>query len=245
MKILLTNDDGILSEGIRLLAIELQKFHDVYIVAPDGERSATSHSITLTRALDLKKVKLEGVENTCYSVSGTPADCVRVGLEMLYDDIDVVFSGINRGYNAGADVIYSGTVGACAEANVYNKPGVAVSTEFIDGSSNFEVAAKIAPRVFEKFKDIIMDDIMVVNINVPKLEEHELKGSRICPLGGIVQDIFEKEELGNGEYKIHLLGRKPRKKESGTDRHLLDEGYVTITPIKYGFGDESLLEEFR
>ena len=87
MKILLTNDDGITSEGIRLLGIELQKHHDVYIVAPDSEKSATSQAITLRRALDLKKVRLEGIKNDAYSLTGTPADCVRIGLKILYDDV--------------------------------------------------------------------------------------------------------------------------------------------------------------
>lgn len=245
MKILVTNDDGIQSEGLRLLALELQRYHDVYVVAPSSERSATSHAITLRRPMDLKKVELEGIINDSFSLDGNPADCIRVGLELLYDDIDLVFSGINRGYNAGADVQYSGTVGACAEANIYRRPGVAVSTEFVDGSSDFEVASKFAPIIFEKYKDLIMDRLMVLNINVPKLPETEIKGIEICELGDIIYDSFGIEEVDENHSIIHLKDRFAKYIRPDSDQKYLSNGYITVTPIEYSFGDEELLNRFR
>ncbi|NLW42024.1 MAG: 5'/3'-nucleotidase SurE [Tissierellia bacterium] len=245
MKILLTNDDGISSEGIRLLAIELQKHHDVYIVAPDSERSATSQAITLRRPLDLKKVRLEGIENDAYSLTGTPADCVRIGLKVLYEDIDVVFSGINRGYNAGVDIQYSGTVGAAAEALLFRKPAVAISTEFANGSSNFDLAAKFAPVAFEKYKDLIMSDPIVLSINVPKLEEVDMKGFRVCELGGVVYDQYKLEQVDEDHWELNVESRTPIDIIPDSDHHYLSNGYITITPIKYSFGNEDIMEKFK
>lgn len=245
MKILVTNDDGIHSEGLRLLALELQKHHDVYVIAPDRERSATSHAITLRHSMDLKKVRLEGIKNDAYTLSGTPADCVRIGLELLYKDIDIVFSGINRGYNAGADVQYSGTVGACAEANIYNTPGVAISTEFKDGEAKFELASKFAPILFERYKDILINENLVLNINVPKLSETEIKGIAVCELGDIIYDSFEKEKINEDHSVIHLRERYAKYIKPDSDQEYLSKGYITITPMEYSFGDEKLIERFK
>lgn len=245
MKILLTNDDGITSEGIRMLGMELQKYHDVYIVAPDSEKSATSRAITLRRSMDLKKVRIEGIKNEAYSLSGTPADCVRIAIKMLYDDIDVVFSGINRGYNAGVDIQYSGTVGAAAEALLYGKPAVAVSTEFVNGSSDFKLASKFAPVAFEKYKELIMADPMVLSINVPKLEEMDMKGYKICELGGFVHDQYNLEQRSDDHWELNVISRSPINIIPDSDHHYLKNGYITITPIKYSFGNEDIIEKFR
>lgn len=245
MKILLTNDDGVFSEGIRLLALELQKKHDVYIVAPDSERSATAHAITVRSHIDLRQVELEGVVNPVYAISGTPADCVRIGLSTLYKDIDIVFAGINRGYNAGADIQYSGTVNACAEANIYRLPGVAVSTEFVNGSSDFKFASKFVLSIFEKYKDLVMDEIMVLNINVPKRLEEDIKGIKVCDLGDIVYDSFYNGEESSDEFiRYHLNDRNLKNVTGDVDQKLLNDGYITITPIKYSFKDDLLTKKF-
>ena len=105
MNILLTNDDGIMSPGLIELAYALQKKHNVYIVAPETEQSAKSQAITIKSEMQVKKHDIKGIVNDAFSLSGTPADCVRVALDVLYkDEIDLVFSGTNRGLNAGADI---------------------------------------------------------------------------------------------------------------------------------------------
>lgn len=246
MKVLVTNDDGIQSEWMRELALELQKFYDVYVVAPEVEMSAKSHGITLRRPLKLKKTKIEGLKNDAYSLTGTPADCVRMAVEILYDDIDVVFSGINKGYNAGMDVKYSGTVGACAEANIYDIPAVAVSAEYAEKGDGYKVAAKMAVNLFERYKKLVMnDDKLVLNINVPNRSEEELKGTKICKLGGIVLDTFDVTQKDENVTEIMLKSRAPKEIVLDSDRMYLDEGYITITPIKYSFGDVELLNKFR
>ncbi len=246
MKVLVTNDDGINSEGLRLLAIELEKLYDVVVIAPDSEKSACSHGITLRESMVLEEVKLEGFKGKAYSLSGTPADCVRAGLEAMYKgQIDIVFSGTNKGYNAGVDVIYSGTVSACAEANVYNKPGVAVSAQYKDGESEFSLAAKYAVEIFEKYKDIVLDNKMVLNINVPKVSEEDLAGYAVCELGEMVYDTFSVEDISDTKKLIHLKERVFTDAKAHTDRDFLKRGYISITPIEYIFGTPDLIDKFR
>ncbi|MDO5027832.1 MAG: 5'/3'-nucleotidase SurE [Bacillota bacterium] len=244
MKILLTNDDGIFSEGLRLLALELEKNHQVYVVAPDSEKSATSHAITIRNHLEIKKVQLEGLKNISYSVSGTPADCVRVGLALLHKDVDLVFSGINKGYNAGADIKYSGTVSACAEANLHGLSGVAVSTQFKEGSSDFKTAASFVPGIFSKYKDLVLGQPMVLNINIPKLAEEEIKGIKVCELGDLIHDRFRQEIISEEISHVFLKDRKPIDLKDGADQKLLSQGYITVTPIKYIYKDQDLMNKF-
>lgn len=244
MKILVTNDDGINSEGLRLLALELEKYYEVYVVAPDSEKSATSHAVTLRSHLEIKKVKLEGLKNPSYSVSGTPADCVRIGLALLHEDVDLIFSGINRGYNAGGDIKYSGTVAACGEANLHNLPGVAVSAEFKDGSSDFKTAASFVPGIFQKYQDLVLAEPIVLNINVPKLPEEEIKGIKVCELGDLVHDRFRQEIISEEISHVFLKDRKMIDLKDGADQKLLSQGYITLTPIKYIYKDQALMDEF-
>ncbi len=131
MNILLTNDDGIDAEGINTLAELLSKHHNVVMVAPENQRSASSHSITIYEPIIVKQVK-KSYNVEAYSISGTPADCVKVALDKLVpDNIDIVISGINKGLNIGNDILYSGTVSAAIEGSMYKVPSIAVSAEFI------------------------------------------------------------------------------------------------------------------
>ena len=130
MKILLTNDDGVHALGIYALAKVLEKEHDVIIVAPSEQKSASSHAITIRNPLYMGETQLDGIKSKAYWVKGTPADCVKLFFEKINNEkIDFVISGINDGYNLGTDVLYSGTVSAAIEANIYNIPSIAVSTD--------------------------------------------------------------------------------------------------------------------
>ena len=128
MNILITNDDGIYADGIIELSKEISKIANVYVVAPEGQRSATGHSITIHSPIMVQESYM-GDNIKAYSISGTPADCVKIGIEAIFKDInfDLVLSGINNGPNLGTDVIYSGTVSAAIEGFILNKPSIAVS----------------------------------------------------------------------------------------------------------------------
>ena len=245
MRILLTNDDGVMAEGIRTLAKELQKHHDVIIVAPAKEMSAQSHSITLFKPLVIKKVRLEGIEGEVYSVAGTPADCVRAGVEVLIKEpIDLVCSGINIGLNAGMDVLYSGTVSAAIEASIYNLPSIAVSTEYVEKKANFNVAAKYAVDILEKSISNIRGTNMVLNINVPYTKK-DVKGVEVCRVGDVINDYYLVGENGDGEKYIQTDGRRDIEFTKDTDRYFLREGYVTVTPLHYDLTNFETLETVK
>ncbi|NLV88311.1 MAG: 5'/3'-nucleotidase SurE [Tissierellia bacterium] len=246
MRILLTNDDGIKAEGIYALAKELEKEHEVIIIAPEMQRSAQSHAVTILHPLTVKEVKLDGLKSKAYSISGTPADCVRAGLEVLIEEpVDFVFSGINMGLNSGMDILYSGTVSAAIEANIYGIPSIAVSAEFLDGTVNLEVASKYAKEIFDKIKDQLANSKIVLNINTPHRKEEEIKGIKVCKIGGVIYDYYVLEENENKEKIIKLNGRKDTEPDNDTDRYYLKEGYVTITPLHYDLTNFKLLEEVK
>lgn len=245
MRILLTNDDGVMAEGIRTLAKALQKEHEVIIVAPEKEMSAQSHSITLFKPLVIKKIKLEGIKGKVYSVAGTPADCVRAGLEVLQTDpIDLVCSGINIGLNAGMDVLYSGTVSAAIEASIYNLPSMAISTEYIDSKVNFRVAAKQATEILEQVMPKLMGSNIVLNINIPYTEK-DVKGIEVCRIGDVINDYYIIGENGDGERYMQTDGRQSVEFTKDTDRYFLREGYVTVTPLHYDLTNFKTLESVK
>ena len=245
MNLLLVNDDGIHAEGIRVLAKELEKDHEVIIVAPEDQRSAQSQAITILKPLVIKEAQLEGVKSKAYSVSGTPADCVRVALDKLIDKpVDMVLSGINMGLNVGMDVLYSGTVSAAIEANMYKIPSMALSAQFVDGNVNYQIAAKYGKYILEKSKDDFIKNNIVLSINTPFLEEDQVKGVKVCKIGGVVYDYYIMEEdQDNGQMTLKLKGRKEQNLEEETDRFYLSQGYITITPLYYDLTNFNLLEK--
>ncbi len=244
MRILLTNDDGIMAEGIYTLAKELEKEHEVIIVAPEIQRSAQSHAITLFQPLVVNEVKLEGLKSKAYSISGTPADCVRAGLEVLAEGpIDMVFSGINIGLNSGMDILYSGTVSAAIEANIYKIPSIAISAEWVDGNVNFETAAKYAKYILDLSENKLRESNIVLNINTPFMNTEDIKGIKVCKIGGVIYDYYIMEHNEEGEKILKLNGRKEMEVEKDTDRYYLSQGYATITPLHYDLTNFRLLEE--
>ncbi|NMB27290.1 MAG: 5'/3'-nucleotidase SurE [Tissierellia bacterium] len=245
MKLLLVNDDGIHAEGIRILAEELEKDYEVIIVAPDDQRSAQSQAITISKPLVIKETKLEGLKSKAYSVSGTPADCVRVALDKLIDGpVDMVLSGINMGLNVGMDILYSGTVSAAIEANMYKIPSMALSAEWMNGKVDYHIAAKYGKYILEKSKDDFIKNNIVLSINTPYLNGENIKGIKVCKIGGVVYDYYLVENNeDNGEITLKLEGRKDNELEKDTDRFYLSEGYITITPIHYDLTNFKLLEK--
>ena len=246
MKILLTNDDGIMAEGIYELAKELEKNHEVIIVAPETERSAQSHAITLFQPLIIRETKLKGLKSKAYSVSGTPADCVRAGLDQIVcEDVDIVLSGINRGLNAGMDILYSGTVSAAIEANIYGKPSIAISAELVNGNCNYEIAAKYASEILEKVKKEHLSSSILLNINTPYVFNKDPQGIKVCKIGEVIHDYYIMELDDNGEKTVRTNGRKEIEFEKDTDRYFLSKGYITVTPLNYDLTNFELLDRVK
>lgn len=235
MRVLITNDDGVYSEGIRLLALELHKEHDVMIVAPNTEKSGASHSLTFQVPLLAKKVRPAGIpaDIPVYAVAGTPADCAKLGLGNFMPDADIVVSGINHGGNMGADVFYSGTVGAATEAAFNGKPAIAVSLDSY-APQYMQNAAAAARRAVKYLLEHPMP-YHVLNINVPDLPPEQIKGTRMAPLclqdqsGPYVErtDPFERPYYW---VAADYLTLEPESK--GTDRYCAAQGYIVATPLR-------------
>lgn len=172
MNILITNDDGIFSNGVLCLAKALQPFGNVSIVCPDQERSAISHAITLKSPVKANKVNFFDTALEAWAVNGTPADCVKMALEViLKDKPDVIVSGINRGPNLGRDVFYSGTISAAIEGAMYQIPSIAVSLATLKPNASFSVVEPIAYDVFETLLGHKLSAETVLNINLPYLSK--------------------------------------------------------------------------
>lgn len=245
MKLLLVNDDGINAKGIYVLAKELEKNYEVTVVAPDDQRSASSHSITITRPLIVKEVNLDGLKSKAYSVDGTPADCVKVAVDKLVDgEIDMVVSGINRGVNIGTDILYSGTVSAAVEAVINKIPSLAVSV-FVNGENEeYETAAKYASKIIDLAGENSMKNDIVLNLNVPQLDEEEIKGIKVCRMGGsLYSNFFVESKAKNDEVSYTLEGKLNDLDIEDTDVYYLKNGFVTLTPLHYDLTNFNLMKE--
>ncbi len=245
MRLLLTNDDGINAKGIYALAKELEKNHEVIIVAPDNERSACGHSITLSRPLIVKEVQLEGLESKAFSVDGTPADCVKIAINKLIDGkVDMVVSGINRGLNLGTDVLYSGTVSAAIEAAIYKVPSMAISMQINKNVENYEMASKYAGEILITAKDNNIKNDIVLNVNIPMLSENEIKGIKVCKIGSRLYNNCYIGTVGeNNETQYEIKGELKDIHEDDSDTLYLKEGYVTVTPLHYDLTNFKILKD--
>lgn len=199
--VLLTNDDGIEAPGLRALADAMREVADVTIVAPDSERSATGHSISIHKDLYLEPREENG-ELWGWGLAGTPADCVKVAHLMLCRErpIDVVVSGINAGQNVGVNIIYSGTVGAAREATLCGLPGIAVSQYYRDPEVlPYETAARVAVEALDLVRRNGLPPGVMLNVNVPPVPYAELRGwavARMSQAGYI--DFFQQIPAVNG-----------------------------------------------
>ncbi len=235
MKLLLSNDDGVFAKGIRALSEELCKTHDIYVSAPDRERSAVSRAMTLMEPLRADVAHIEGLPDIpAYAVSGTPVDCVRLALGNLFPEPDIVVSGINHGPNLGTDVLYSGTVAAAHEAALLGYQAVAVSSVSYR-AEHLDTAARIAAMAVEYVSKHPMDFGMVLNINVPAVPFESLKGVKITPLcvEQYALKYEEREDPFGRTYYWTPRGCTTCSDGMDVDDRWAREGYVTVTPLTY------------
>jgi len=237
VRILVTNDDGIYSEGIIRLAEDLQVLGEVWMVAPAHEMSAASHSLTLNRPL-----RIEQLDERRYSVDGTPTDCVTLALMKIMKDSppDVVVSGINKGGNLGDDVTYSGTVAGALEASIYGLPGIAVSlvTRF---DFDFTYAAEFAVQATRKVLEEGLPEGTLLNINVPP---GPIKGVAVTRQGRKIVSTNIVEGIDPRRRRYYWIGEEEAtwKIEDGTDYQAIQQGLVSITPVRNDITDYRALE---
>lgn len=231
MKILLSNDDGITAPGLAALVRCLNGAgHEVTVCAPDGQRSATSQSLTIGRPLVVKPARIEGAVRA-YAIGGTPADCVKLGLSVLCPEAEAVFSGVNHGYNAGTDVLYSGTIGAAMEGALSGRPALAISLASAR-EDTYDLAAQTALRAFEHIMRHPMPPYCVMNVNYPACDC--AKGLVSAPIELLHYDeTYVREENEAGETVYRLEGAIHTGCRQSPDYELLKQGYATMTVLHY------------
>ena len=242
MKILVTNDDGIHSEGLQALAGGLEGVGDVIVVAPDRERSSVAHALTMHRPLRVQKIK----ENI-YAVDGTPVDCVILGVHLLRPERPaLIASGINKGENMGEDVLYSGTVSAALEGTIMGIPSFAISL-VARRDFKFAGAADFAARVARFIRDSGLPKETLLNINVPNVEPDEIGSYRITRQGKRIYSDVVHEKTDPRDRKYYWIGGNDLSFEEvkGTDFEALSQGHVSITPLHPNLTCSSCLHEME
>ena len=236
MHILLSNDDGVLAPGLVALATALSTIAKVTVMAPESERSGYSSALTLDRPL--RPIQLD---NGFWAVNGTPADCVYLALNGFFadDEPDFVVSGINSGANLGDDVISSGTVGAALEGRFLGKPALAVSlagarVKHHTSPQSFAVAAELVKQLIEHWHELQLPSHNIINMNIPDLPLSDIKGHRLTHLGkrqrGLSVDKSH-DPRGRAVYWIGLAG-EPMPMKEDTDFYVIEQGYVSLTPLQ-------------
>lgn len=228
MRILVSNDDGVLAPGIRALANELSTVADIDVIAPDRNRSGASNSLTLTRPLRVRQM-----DNGHYSVEGTPTDCVHLGLTGFFDSVaDMVISGINDGANLGDDILYSGTVAAAMEGRYLGLPAIAISVVG-NNIQHYDTAGRVARQLVEKLSENKLPSQTILNVNVPDLPYEKLKGLQVTRLGtrhSAEPVIKEYDPRGRPIYWIGPPGLEADA-GPGTDFYAISQNFVSITPL--------------
>lgn len=243
MRILVTNDDGYLANGIQVLADAARRLGDVTVVAPDREQSATSHSLTLHYPLRARKVS-----DLIHVVDGTPTDCVVLALgELLGEQPDFVVSGINHGANLGDDVLYSGTVAAAMESCILGIPSIAISytgSEPTDIEAWRDVLAELLGQLLER-EDFPAETLL--NINLPAIAPDKLAGVRVTTLGrrAYVGSLTRANDPNGKEY--FWIGGGEQKWWGGpdVDFRAVHSGYISITPLHLDLTNYKLLERIE
>ncbi|MHB1391791.1 MAG: 5'/3'-nucleotidase SurE [Clostridia bacterium] len=234
MNILISNDDGIYSNGIYELAKRMVRLGKVTVVAPDREQSAIGHAITMHQPLRCRKIKLHELDIDAWWVSGTPADCIKLGVETLIKERpDLIISGINNGENLGTDIIYSGTVSAAIEGSIFNIPSIAVSYEK-HGETDFSLIADVAVNLIEEVLKLATGTNTLLNINIPEIENiNELKGVKITKLGvKKYKNNFEERKDPRGNSYYWLAGELVEDEiGENTDIFAVRNGFASITPL--------------
>lgn len=249
MKILLSNDDGVMAEGIKALATELSKEHEVYIIAPDRERSAAGHSLTLHTPIRVEELEAKFGAKRIWITSGTPGDCVKIGINAILGEDekpDLIISGINHGPNLGSDILYSGTVSCAMEGAMMGYPSIAVSLASMSNETElFKNVAQFMRKFVHKVKEFNFPKKSILNINVPGLMPEDLAGIAITRLGGkMFTDEYDKRVDPRGKIYYWMAGELIRQCENDdSDINALRWNKVSVTPITFEMTLDSVIPE--
>ncbi|MFO7274462.1 MAG: 5'/3'-nucleotidase SurE [Bacillota bacterium] len=250
--VLLTNDDGIFAPGIQALRARMEQIPglEVWAVAPDRERSASGHAITMYRPLFPMRVDIPGAKAPCFSVTGTPADSAKLAIEALLPRRpDLVISGINRGANLGTDIFYSGTVAAALEGPILGIPAIAVSLDTPNSAAATDYAtaadftAQLALRVLEEG----LPEGTLLNVNVPALPRSAIKGVRVTKVGRrVYRDQWVRRVHPRGQEYYWLAGELAEvSNDRESDVAAVEAGYISVTPVHLDLTRYDQIERLR
>ena len=247
MKIILSNDDGIYCEGLLVLAETLAGENEVTIIAPERERSAISHAITLREPIILnKKELLPNVK--AYAATGTPADCMKIALLSFCDQPDCVLIGLNPGSNLSTDIIYSGTVAAASEANMLSVPAFAFSMDDSkDGKFCFETGAKAAKEMLSKIDLRSAPKGVILNVNIPNVPFEEIRGYKLTTLGKTKfhERYLHRTDPGGNDYFWISGVLLPDDEDPKSDYLTIKQNFISVTPLNSNFTSAPNVEEVK
>jgi len=248
MRILITNDDGIHSDGLDVCAdIAKTLSDDVWVIAPEFDQSGVSHSLSLNDPL-----RLRSVAERRYAVKGTPTDCVLMGAIHVLKERrpDLILSGVNRGRNTAEDVIYSGTVAGAVEGAVLGIPSIALSQAYAsrgDQGPNWDIAPKYAPDIIRKLLEAKIPRGVVVNVNFPNCKLSEVRGVAVTSLGrhhgGRLRIDQRSDGRGHAYYWIAYVPDRSHRGDDGTDVAAIADNKITITPLRIDMTDEPFMTQ--
>ena len=245
--ILVTNDDGISAKGIRSLVMAMKGFGELVVVAPDSPQSGMGHAITIHHPLRLETSDLFG-EIKAYSCSGTPVDCVKLGIyEILHRKPDLIVSGINHGANTSTNVLYSGTMSAAVEGAMEGIPSIGFSLCSFDKEADFSGAMSIVKKVVKGVLDNGMPKGICLNVNVPELPENELKGVKVCRQAHAYwEDRFDRRLDQFNKPYYWLTGEFSNQDTSEfTDLYWIDRGYASMVPTQFDMTAYETIKELE
>jgi len=242
MKILVTNDDGIFSEGIKTLAESLSDLGKVWVVAPDRERNAISHALTLHHPL-----RVVSISQHNYAVNGTPADCINIGVnQILKEKPDLIVSGINKGANLADDINYSGTVAAAVEGALMGIPSFAISLAAVEGFK-FKPAADFALRLARSITKNGLPPRTLLNVNVPDTGGKEINLYKITIQGRNTHCNTIEEKVDPRGVKYYWIGRKDEgfQEDDYSDLKAISQDFISITPVQVDLTHHASINEMR
>jgi len=247
MRILICNDDGIFAKGLSKLAETIKKIGQITVVAPDIERSAIGHAITVRDPLRLYETTLWESEIKGFSLTGTPADCVKFGVSMIMEEPpDLVISGINQGPNLGTDVLYSGTVSAAIEGAILGIPSMAVSLNSYE-DEDYSFAAQTALNIAQKMLKYSLSPGTLLNVNVPAISRSQCKGIKVTRLGirKYNENYIKRIDPRGKEYYWLAGDLMEKEQQDDVDITAVREGYISVTPIHYDLTNYSQLRDIK
>ena len=243
MNILVGNDDGIAHIGLISLVRELKnRGHNLLVIAPDGNRSAFAHSVNFRKPIKIvKSSTVEGVNS--YKITGTPCDCIKIATHLFYDfKPDIIITGINDAQNIGTDTLYSATLSMIIEGSFLGYKGIAFSVT-ANKNTDFTKLAVKAADVFETLYPISKERC-IWNVNFPDVKAEDIKGIKFCSLGRrVYSDAYEQVEKDTFSLDGEII--KDIENDDNSDVRLIEQGYITVTPVIYDRTDYKMLEELN